>query len=135
MPDVGKPMSLPPVSARVLKFIAEKIDTVAELETLLIMSMDTSRQWSGQEISARLYTQPAIAAQVLETLTRRALLEAQGNPPLFRFNPVQSDDRAAFAEVADAYRHNLVAITTFIHSKAFTSVQEFARAFDLKKEP
>jgi len=49
-------------------------------------------------------------------------------------NPARSDDRKMLAEVAEAYRRNLVAITTFIHSKASTSVKEFARAFDLKKD-
>ena len=123
-----------PISPRVLKFLVEKIDTVAEIETLLIMSDDEHRLWHEQEIAARLYTQPANAARLLEALVRRELLAAEGKPPVFRFSPVRSDDREVFAEVADAYRQNLVAITTYIHSKASTSVQEFARAFDLKKD-
>ncbi len=127
-------MALPPISPRVLKFIAEKIDTVAELETLLILSDDEHRQWSAQEIAARLYTHPANAIRVLESLSRRDLVASGGTPAQFRFSPAHNDDRKAFAEVADAYRRNLVAITTFIHSKASASVTEFARAFDLKKD-
>lgn len=127
-------MAPPPISPRVLKFIAEKIDTVAELETLLILSDDENRLWSAQEIAGRLYTQPANAIRVLESLSRRELIAAEGTPSQFRFRPAHGDDRKAFAEVAEAYRRNLVAITTFIHSKASTSVKEFARAFDLKKD-
>jgi hypothetical protein len=127
-------MTPPPISPRVLKFIAEKVDTVAELETLLILSDDDHRPWSAHEIAARLYTQPANALRALESLSRRELITSEGTPSQFRFSPAHSDDRKAFAEVADAYRRNLVAITTFIHSKASTSVKEFARAFDLKKD-
>jgi hypothetical protein len=127
-------MSPPPISPRVLKFIAEKIDSVAELETLLIMSDDEHRLWSVQEIAARLYTEIPKAARVLDALARRELTTAEGEPPRFRFSPTHSDDRKAFAEVADAYRRNLVAIATYIHSKASGSVKEFARAFDLKKD-
>jgi hypothetical protein len=127
-------MSLPPISPRVLKFIADKIDTVAELETLLILSDDEHRLWSAQEISARLYTAPANAMRVLDTLSRRELVAAEGTPSQFRFCPAHSDDREVFAQVASAYRQNLVAITTYIHSKGSASVQEFARAFDLKKD-
>jgi hypothetical protein len=127
-------MTPPPISPRVLKFIAEKVDTVAELETLLILSDDEQRQWTAHEIAARLYTQPANALRVLEALSRRELVASEGTPSQFRFGPVRSDDRKTFAEVAEAYRRNLVAITTFIHAKASNSVKEFARAFDLKKD-
>jgi hypothetical protein len=115
-------MSLPLISPRVLKFIAEKIDSVAELETLLIMSDDEQRPWSVQEIAARLYTESPKAGRVLDALARRELIAAEGEPPRFRFSPSHSDDRKAFSEVADAYRRNLVAITTYILSKASTSV-------------
>jgi hypothetical protein len=127
-------MSPPPISPRVLKFIAEKIDSVAELETLLIMSDDEQRLYSVQEIASRLYTEAQKAGRILDALVRRALIVAEGEPPRFRFSPTHSDDRKVFAEVADAYRRNLVAIATYIHSKASGSVKEFARAFDLKKE-
>ena len=127
-------MSLPPVPPRVIQFIAEKIDTVAELETLLIMSDDEQRLWSAQEMAARLYTEESKASRTLDALARRQLVAAEGEPPRFRFSPAHSDDRKTFAEVADAYRRNLVAITTFIHSKASASIKEFARAFHLKKD-
>jgi len=127
-------MSPTPISPRVLKFITEKIDTVAELETLLIMADDEYRLWSAQELAARLYTEDSKAGRILVALARRQLAVAEGEPPRFRFSPTHDDDRQAFAEVADAYRRNLVTITTFIHSKASASVKEFARAFDLKKD-
>jgi hypothetical protein len=72
--------------------------------------------------------------RVLDTLSRRELVAAEGTPSQFRFCPAHSDDREVFAQVASAYRQNLVAITTYIHSKGSASVQEFARAFDLKKD-
>jgi hypothetical protein len=127
-------MNTLPISPRVLAFIAEKIDTVAALETLLIMSEDEQRLWSESDIAARLYTQPANALTVLNSLLRRELIAAEGKPPRFRFAPAHGEDRQLFGEVAEAYRRNLVAITTFIHSKASASVKEFARAFDLKKD-
>jgi len=127
-------MAPPQISPRVLKFVAEKIDTVAELEALLILSDDENRPWSAQEIAARLYVEPASAVRALDTLARRALVAVEGMPARYRFSPLHSDDRAAFAETAETYRHSLVTIATFIHSKASVSVTEFARAFDLKKE-
>lgn len=128
-------MSPPPISPGVIKFIADKIDTVAELETLLILSDDEGRVWSAQEVAARLYTEASNATRVLNALSRRELIVAEGVPAAYRFRPAHSDDREAFAEVAEAYRRNLVAITTYIHSKASVSIKEFARAFDLKKDP
>jgi DNA-binding MarR family transcriptional regulator len=67
---------MPPsrISARVIGFIADKIDTVAELETLLILSDDELRSWSAQDLAARLYIEPAKAATILNTLVRRRLV-------------------------------------------------------------
>lgn len=127
-------MAPPRISPQVLKFIAEKIGTVAELEALLIMCEDESRLWNEQELAARLYTQAAHASKVLTTLARRELLAVEGKPPRYSFRPAHEHDRQVFAEVAEAYRQNLVAIATYIHSRASAPVQEFARAFELKKD-
>jgi hypothetical protein len=71
----------------------------------------------------------------MRTLQRRQLIHADGaNPLRYRYNPAWDKTGVLMAQVATEYRRHLVAMATLIHSKAPSSVREFARAFDLKKE-
>lgn len=127
-------MTEPAISQQVLQFIAEQIDTVPQLECLLLLHQDDSRDWPADDIAARIYISRDTASAILQTLERRHLVASEGNPPRYRLSPTGIASRELIAEVAVAYQRHLVRIATFIHSKASASVREFARAFDLKKD-
>ena len=122
------------IPAVVLEFVLKRIDTVAELETLLIMSAEESRQWTAEEIAARIYVAKPSAAAVLHSLQTRRLIAADEAGALFRFSPASEEERQTIAQTAIAYRAHLIPIATLIHKKASGPVQEFARAFSLKKD-
>jgi len=48
-------MTTPEIPARVLQFLAERIDTVPQLEALLLLWENPQRQWSEEELAARIY--------------------------------------------------------------------------------
>ena len=127
-------MTEPAISQQVLQFIAEQIDTVPQLECLLLLHQDDSRSWLADDVAARIYISRETARAILQTLERRHLIASDGDPPRYRFSPGEVVSRELFAEVARTYQRHLVPIATFIHSKASVSVREFARAFDLKKD-
>ena len=122
------------IPAHVLRFVAENIDTVPELETLLMMSQAPQRSWLVADVASRNYITEQSAALILSALQRRGLVAGEDSPPRFRFNPVTDEIAALVAELARCYQTNLSRIATFIHSKPSASIKEFARAFDLKKE-
>jgi len=122
------------IPAAVLQFILKRIDTVTELETLLIMSADESRAWSAEDIANRVYAASPSAAAVLQALEKQNLVRVDDTGTRFRFNPASEEERQIVSQTADAYRTQLIAITTLIHRKASGPVQEFARAFSLKKD-
>jgi hypothetical protein len=122
------------IPTAVLQFVLKRIDTVAELETLLIMSAEETRHWSVDEIAARIYVAKPSAAAVLHTLQTHRLISADEAGTLFRFCPASEEERQTIAQIAMAYRAHLIPIATLIHRKASGSVQEFARAFSLKKD-
>lgn len=127
-------MTEPAISQHVLQFVAQQIDTVPQLECLLLLYEYHDEAWIPDRVAARIYTSPQAARAILETLHRRGLLVAQGEPPRYRFDPGGSVSRELVRDVAEAYQKHLVRIANFIHSKASASVREFARAFDLKKD-
>lgn len=127
-------MTEPAISQQVLQFIAEQIDTVPQLECLLLLHQYETRSWLPEDVAARIYITRETAQGILETLLRRGLIAAEDNPPRYRFISSDTGSRALVAEVASSYQRYLVPIATFIHSKGSASVREFARAFDLKMD-
>jgi hypothetical protein len=122
------------IPAAVLHFILKRIDSVGELETLLIMSADETRGWSAEDIANRIYAASPSAAAILRALQRQHLVTADAEGTHFRFSPASEEERQTISQTASAYRMHLIAITTLIHKKAAGPVQEFARAFSLKKD-
>ena len=127
-------MTDPAISQHVLQFIADQIDTVPQLECLLLLYEHDAEGWIAERVAARIYLAPQAARGILETLQRRGLVAVDGDPPRYHFNPEGSASRELMEHVAAEYQRYLVPIATFIHSKASASVREFARAFELKKE-
>ena len=122
------------IPAAVLQFVLRRIDTVTELETLLIMSAEGTRLWSVDDIAARIYLAKPSAAAVLHALQTHRLITSDDAGTRFRFTPVSDEERQTILQTAMAYRTHLIPIATLIHKKASGSVQEFARAFSLKKD-
>jgi hypothetical protein len=118
----------------VLRFIEECIDSVPQLEALLMMFEDASRRWTVPDISARTYISQADTVRVLDSLSRRDLIISEDSGRHFQIHLPDGSRRALLDEISRTYRANLTYIATFIHTKPAASVKEFARAFDLKRE-
>jgi hypothetical protein len=114
------------------RLVLEAIDSVAELEALLLLRDTPGEQWSVEAASARLYVNPGIAAEALEALKRRGFL--QESPEGFVYQPQSPDLANDVTSLAQAYSTSLVAVTHLIHSKPSSSVQDFARAFRFRKD-
>ncbi len=128
-------MTSPDIPTSVLQFLAERIDTVPQLEALLLLWENPQRLWSEEELAARIYVGRQAAATILQALQRQQLITAESAQSLqYRYNPQWDPTGAVMPEVAATYRRHLVPLATFIHSRASTAVREFARAFDLKKD-
>jgi DNA-binding transcriptional regulator GbsR (MarR family) len=127
-------MSEADIPASVLTFIAKRIDSVPQLESLLIMSADENRTWTVDEIAARTYVSANSAAAVLSELHRRQLVVLAEDGQRYQFFPASEEERQIVAQTALAYRRHLIPLATYIHSKASASIKEFARAFALKKD-
>lgn len=122
------------IPARVLRFVEELIDTVPQLETLLMMNDHPSESWTAADVAARVYVSIGQATVILDALERRGLVAAGADPQVFRIHFADERRRELVQEVAATYRANLSRIATFIHEKPPASLKEFARAFDLKKD-
>lgn len=115
----------------VRELIAERLDSVPELEAVLLFRENPGRTWTAEEAGTRLYVSTTVAAHVLDTLAGRGFFTATGEA--YRYQPESADLAMAVDQLADAYRRHLVAITELIHAKPSRQVRDFANAFRLRK--
>lgn len=127
-------MAVADIQPEVWNFIETHIDTVPQLEALLLIYGTEDRPWKTEEIATRIYVALESARDILEALRRRSLIVLSEDSLGYRRSPATDATTALIATVSHAYRRHLIPIATFIHSKASASVREFARAFEIKKD-
>lgn len=119
----------------VKQFILEKIDSVAELEGLLLFSRNSEKDWSVEELARRLYASPQQTVDVLTHLhSQNFLAVKEGKPMTYHYRPGTPKLAETVDHVAEIYSKYLVPVTNLIHSKPQTKVQQFADAFKLRKK-
>lgn len=112
--------------------IAEHIDSVPELEAILLLRRARHQEWTADAAGARLYVSTTVAEHVLTALATRGFFTSTSGR--FRYAPATPQLEAAVEELAVAYSEQLVTVTHLIHSKPGGGVRQFAEAFDLRKE-
>jgi hypothetical protein len=117
----------------VRRLIVESIDSVPELETILLLRKHADRAWSIDETGARLYVSTTVATHVLAVLSHRGFLVADGDG--YRYSPATPELETTVTALATAYAANLIDVTHMIHRKPSPSVLQFADAFRLRKDP
>lgn len=119
----------------VIRFLNQHIDSVEQLEVLLLLHRAAESDWTAEMVAAALYTQPASAERRLAALCDDGLIvPSPRQPGAFRHIPNASGDGEMIATVADTYRERRVAVVTAIASKPMGHVRAFSDAFRLRRK-
>jgi len=117
------------------QFIHENLDSVPHLESLILLWNSRPVGWTEEELASRLYIPPEQVSAVLRDLMRlRFAQEIAGPIPKYSYLPRSEEQDDLMRNIDNAYRRDLVRISTMIHSKASSPVREFAKAFRFKKD-
>jgi hypothetical protein len=112
--------------------IATSIDSISELEAILLLRDHRNRAWTREEAGRRLYVSQLVAGYILEVLSNRGLFVQEGEG--YRYAPRTPDIEHAADALAETYARNLIGVTHLVHAKPGPGVLEFARAFRFRKE-
>lgn len=123
------------IPPEVRRFILTSIPSVPHVEALLLMRATAPARWTPSDLAQRLYVQPAVARSVLADLCNAAMLESEDSGLTYFFGEQPNALCEAITRLAALYSSNLVDITLLIHSKLDRKAQQFADAFDFRKEP
>jgi hypothetical protein len=117
------------------RFILEQIDSVPQLEALLLLFNSRPKAWSTDEMAKSLYVRNEAASKILDSLLHRDLIAVSPHQPDFFFcSPHEEAQNRLLHDVDAIYRKEVVRISSMIHSKASAGVRDFARAFRFKKD-
>lgn len=127
-------MSDPGIPNSARAFIHDHIESVVQLEVLLLLHANPQRGWTAADIGRELRIDPAWASTQLVDLHARGMLQAtDAASGAYQFT---TDARLAQAvsELAKTYADRRVSVTALIFSKPVDKLKTFSDAFRLRKE-
>jgi hypothetical protein len=117
------------------QFILEKIDSVAQLEALLLCRTNSLEGWTVSVVARRLYIDEQQAEEALAHLNAEKLLELKAHEPVqYCYSPESPSLRLMVDRLVETYAKHLLPVTNLIHSKPKTRIKQFADAFRLRRE-
>lgn len=119
------------IPADLYDFVIRHIDSIAQIEALLLLRRHADQAWDVPTTATRLYVSEQETLMILNNLCDDGLLACIGG--LYRYACASPEDEAMAERLQEAYANNLIAVTNIIHSKP-RRIREFANAFKLRKE-
>lgn len=118
-----------PLSPEATEVLTDRIDSVAQLDMLLLLSREGQAPMTAPQIAAELGFSADWVTGELALLVGRKLVVPVGNAYT---GPDRPELRAVVAELAAAYRTHPVAMVAAIYSKPDRRLKNFADAFRLR---
>lgn len=122
------------IPASVRRFLDENINSVEELETLLLLFGQPKKEWTAEDVSRELYTSIDAARKKLAHLQGRGLA-SKTSESHFTYSPVSEFVGRNVENLAQLYKTRRVTIITLIYSKPSDQIRDFSDAFRLKPRP
>jgi hypothetical protein len=119
------------IPADVHDFILRHIDSVAQLEALLLLRANPHETWDADTVARRLYTGLQEIEEILARLCADGLLGASEG--FYRYDGASEEQRGTVDRLAALYSRHLIPITNMIHAKP-RRIRQFADAFRLRKD-
>jgi hypothetical protein len=113
------------------EFIQKHIDSIAQLEALLLLRGSPEIEWDAAKAAARLYTSEQETAAVLARLATDGFLAVDNG--VYRYGGHCNGQQQLVDRLAALYARALIPVTNLIHAKP-RRIREFADAFKLTKE-
>jgi hypothetical protein len=119
------------VPAEVQRFIAAEIQSVGQLEVLLLLRGAADKNWTSDEVARALVMQRPSVEAWLDTMAVRGLLAATDDA--YRFAPPSGEVERTIDELAESYARYRVAVIGVIFSRPSEGVTRFSEAFRIRR--
>ncbi|MGH7822689.1 MAG: hypothetical protein ACREQ9_23270 [Candidatus Binatia bacterium] len=115
--------------------IGKHIDSVYQLEVLLLLRRENETEWDAERLSRELRIDRASVETCLAELGAGGLVARVGSAAAaYRYQPSSAALDQAVALLDEAYMNRRVAVISLIYAKPQEKVKSFADAFRLRKD-
>jgi hypothetical protein len=119
----------------VKKFITEHINSLEQLEVLLLLHNRQDKEWTAQDVSQELRLSPtSVATRLADLQTRGLLTVTESSNPLYRYHPQKPDFEPTVNSLAELYPDYRFTVINLIFSKPLDKIQTFADAFKFRED-
>jgi hypothetical protein len=116
------------------RFVVENINSVEQLEVLLLLYRAPDRWWTAEQVTAEIRTSLASARKRLDDLCSRNLLDVKlVQDVLFQYRPPNSEVARLVEKLAELYRQRMFGFIDLIYDRRRDAVRDLAEAFRIKK--
>ena len=118
------------ISDELQRFILRHIDSITQLEGLLLLHANPDKAWDVASVTKRLYASERDVEAALNRLCTGRLLSCSAG--IYCYDPESPENRALVDQLVATYSRHLIPVTNLIHSKV-RDIRDFADAFRFRK--
>ncbi len=123
------------VSPSVVAFVAERIESLEQLELLVLVMESSERWWDAAGVAAALSIETEAARRALDRLAARNLLAICVTGDVrYQFQPAGDQLRRSVTSFRHAWRSNRLGILKLVSRQAPSSIRDFAKAFRIRRD-
>jgi hypothetical protein len=123
------------LSSRLKRFIADHIDSVMQLELLLLLRERSDQAWSAEGLAQECRVESIWVDGHLRSMVSAGLaMSFDTTPPTYRYAPKTPELTDTVDELARAYADRRVTVIGLIFAKPTDKIRSFADAFRLRKD-
>ena len=115
------------------RFLHQNIDSVEQLEVLLLLWRTPERGWSSDEVATAVYSHPSSVVRRLALLLGQGLLRER-EQGCYQYAPRTADLHDIVTRLDHVYRERRVAVITLIASKPIENIRAFSDAFRFRRK-
>jgi hypothetical protein len=115
------------------RFLHQNIDSVEQLEVLLLLWRTPERGWTSEEVATAVYSHPTSVVRRLAMLLGQELLRER-EPGCYQYAPRTAEVHETVTRLDHIYRERRVAVITLIASKPIENVRAFSDAFRIRRK-
>lgn len=116
----------------VKRLIADHVESVSQLEVLLLLQRDRETRWTSAEVARTLKTAPELAEATLSKFARAGIAAVdvdEAGVAVFSYRPSTPALRNTVDALAEKYATHKTTVISLIFSTPSDSIQDFADAF------
>ena len=123
------------IPAGLVRFIAEHVSSLEELEVMVLLRASAPREWSADEVSRELGSSVgSMRIRLAYLVSLRILVMRQTeNGPVYRHGPVDAEVAALIDGVVLFYKERRLAVIDLVYGRPESDIHAFSDAFRLKK--